>query len=51
METEVRKSNNEAELPVSSAQPMTPLEMNAVRLDANRTVLTPDYLEKLKSNN
>lgn len=34
-------------LPVSSATPLTALELNAIRLDPNHTVLTPDYLENL----
>lgn len=29
------------------ATPMTPLELNGIRLDVRHTVLTPDYLEQL----
>ena len=30
---------------------LTALELNAVGLDKNRTVLTPDYLENIKTKN
>lgn len=48
-------SNNISSSPASvdktvSATPLTPLELNAIRLDTTHTVLTPDYLEKIKAN-
>lgn len=41
--------NGATDTPVPSASPVSPLELNAIRLDANHTVLTPDYLEKIKA--
>lgn len=32
-----------------SAVAMTPLELNAIQLDETHTVLTPEYLEKIKA--
>ena len=32
---------------ISSATVLTPLELNAVKLDVKHTVLTPTYLEEL----
>ena len=32
-----------------SAEEMTPLELNNIKLSVNHTVLTPEYLEQLKS--
>lgn len=32
---------------IPSATPLTPLELNGIRLDVKHTILTPDYLEKL----
>lgn len=37
---------NNTEVPVSSAQPMSPLELNDIRLDIHHTILTPDYLKQ-----
>ena len=34
-------------LSLKSAAPLTPLQLNGVRLDVRHTVLTPDYLEGL----
>lgn len=36
-------------LDIKSAQPMSPLELNGIKLDDKHTVLTPDYLEKLSA--
>lgn len=33
---------------LKSATPLTPLQLNAIKLDVKHTVLTPDYLEKLE---
>lgn len=44
------KSTQNQDVPVSSAEAMTPLELNAIRLDANHTVLTPELLERMKTS-
>lgn len=46
-DTESKTSSLSA--PVPSAAPMSPLELNDIRLDANHTVLTPEYLEEIKN--
>lgn len=35
---------------ITSAEPLTPLQLNGIRLDVRHTVLTPDYLEHLDDN-
>lgn len=41
-------TNDNTVLP-QSARVMTLLELNDIRLDMTHTVLTPDYLEKIKA--
>lgn len=36
---------------LKSATPLTPLQLNAIRLDVKHTILSPDYLENLAPNN
>lgn len=36
---------------VSSAIPLTPLQLNGYKLDLKHTLLTPEYLEELDKNN
>lgn len=49
---EMRGSENDGSLGRDiEATAMSPLELNGIRLDANHTVLTPDYLEKIKTQN
>lgn len=31
---------------IKSATPLTPLQLNAVKMDVKHTILTPDYLER-----
>lgn len=32
---------------IQGAKPLTPLDLNNIKLDVQHTVLTPDYLENL----
>lgn len=34
-----------------AATPLTPLQLNGIRLDVRHTILTPDYLDKLAAEN
>ena len=36
---------------LKSAQKLSPLQLNNIRLDVKHTILTPDYLENLIDNN
>lgn len=38
------------DLHIPSAVPLTPLELNEIKLDERHTVLTPQYLEALIKN-
>ena len=47
-ETENKKDNIEVcGCSLNSAKRLTPLDLNAIKLDPKHTLLTPDYLEKL----
>ena len=36
---------------IPGAQPLSALDLNKITLDINHTVLTPEYLENLKTQN
>ena len=45
----INSDNSKAAMP-PSAKELTPLELNAVKLDIKHTILTPSYLEELMGN-
>ena len=47
--TNTPKPTDNPDVSYPDAKEMSLLELNAIRLDANRTILTPDYLEELKT--
>ena len=48
MTTSTPAPDNQTQDPKSGLRVLTPLQLNAIKLDINHTVLTPEYLEKLK---
>lgn len=36
---------------IQSATPLTPLQLNGIRIDVKHTILTPDYLDSLVTSN
>lgn len=48
--TPSKQTDAKSEIPVAGAQPLGPMDLNAIRLDTTHTVLTPGYLESKIAN-